>query len=174
MARPDLSKVPAWYHRYIDKVAENDLAEAFTNHTSAFIDFMKNIPVDKRLYRYAEGKWSVQEVFQHVIDGERVFSYRAMCFARKESVPLPSFDENSYAAHSKADSRNWNEMLEEFSALRRSTEILFKSFDQDQLDTVGTASGNPVSVLGIGFIIVGHVAHHLSIIRERYLEAVEA
>ena len=173
MARPDLAKVPAWYHRYIDRVSENNLAEAFSNQTSSFIAFMKNIPADKRLFRYAEGKWSIQEVFQHVIDGERVFSYRAMCFARKESHPLPSFDENSYAANSRADSRNWNEMIEEFSALRKATEILYKSFDDEQLESVGVASGNPVSVLGIGFIIVGHVAHHLAIIRERYLAEVE-
>ena len=88
MARPDLAKVPAWYHRYIDRVSENNLAEAFSNQTSSFIAFMKNIPADKRLYRYAEGKWSIQEVFQHVIDGERVFFIPCHVFCQEGKPPL--------------------------------------------------------------------------------------
>lgn len=173
MSRPDLSRVPAWYHGYIKKVKENNLQEAFHNQTSSFIRFLRELPVEKRSYRYAEDKWTIQEVVQHIIDAERVFTYRALCIARGETNPLPSFDENSYAANSRAGKRNWEETIEEFRAVRQASEILFRSFDNEQLESSGIASGNSIYVLGIGFIVVGHVTHHLDMIRERYLEEAE-
>ncbi|MEO7924888.1 MAG: DinB family protein [Chitinophagaceae bacterium] len=169
MPRPDLSRVPEWYHVYINQVKENDLIKAIQDQSISFLKFLKRIPVEKRNYRYAKGKWTIKEMLQHIIDAERVFSYRALCFARKESAPLPSFDENEYAANSKAAKRDWNEMLEEFKAVRHSTEIMFGSFDKTQLDSTGTASGKPVYVLGIGFILVGHINHHIRVLTERYL-----
>ena len=170
MARPDMNRVPEWYHRYINRVIENDLNEALRNQTPAFLRFLQDLPADKRTYRYAEGKWSIQDVLQHIIDAERVFAYRSLCFARKDPTPLASFDENEYAVQANADTRNWDDMVEEFKALRRSTEIMFKSFNEDQLDSSGIASGKSVYVLGLGFIIAGHLAHHVSVIEERYLQ----
>ena len=169
MPRPDLSKVPDYYHRYINQVPENDLMEALKKQSVSFIQFLESLPAGKRDYRYAEGKWTIKEAVQHMIDTERIFAYRGLCIARKDSTPLPGFEENEYADNSKAGKRNWNEMLEEFKVVRRSTEILFGSFDNDQLETAGTASGKSVYVLGIGFIIAGHVNHHVNVIRERYL-----
>jgi hypothetical protein len=87
----------------------------------------------------------------------------------KDATPLPSFEENDYAANAKADNRNWDDLLEEFNAVRRSTEILFASFDNEQLETAGTASGHSNYVLGIGYILAGHVTHHVNVIKERYL-----
>lgn len=169
MSRPDLSRVPEWYHRYINQVAENDLTVAIQNQTAGFSLFLETLPADKRDFRYAAGKWTIKEVLQHIIDAERVFSYRALCFARKDSTPLPGFDENSYADHSKAATRDWNELVEEFKAVRQSTAILFNSFDAEQLEATGIASGKPVYVLAIGFIVVGHINHHVAVIKERYL-----
>ena len=167
--RPDLTRVPEFYHGYINQVQQNELMPAIKEHTAAFIELFNAIPANKRDYRYAEGKWTIIEVLQHLIDAERVFSYRALCFARKDATPLPSFDENAYADNSKAANRNWEEMMEEFSSLRKSTELLFASFDNDQLDTSGTASGKSNYVLAICYITIGHVTHHLNIIKERYL-----
>ena len=169
MSRPDLSTAPEWFHGYINAVKENDLTEALRNQTALFNTFFESLPVEKREFSYAEGKWSIKEIIQHIIDGERVFTYRALRFARKDETPLPGFDENTYADNAKTDKRKWEDMLEEFNALRRSTEILFNSFDEDQLNATGLASGNPVSVLAIGFIVAGHVNHHISVIKERYL-----
>lgn len=169
MPRPDLSRVPEFYHNYINQVEEDDLMDALQKQTRSFLRFLKEIPKDKRNYRYAEDKWTIKEVLQHIIDAERVFAYRALCIARGEKQGLPGFDENEYADKSKADKRNWNNMLEEFKVVRRSTEILFASFDKEQLDNTGTASSWPVYVLGIGYIIAGHLNHHHNIIRERYL-----
>src|SRR4249919_2219936 len=95
--RPDLSRVPSFYHNYINEVAQDDLLEAFNAGTPAFIQFLENIPLLKREYRYAEGKWTIKEVLQHIIDSERVFAYRALRFARRDTTSLPGFDEKIFA-----------------------------------------------------------------------------
>jgi len=169
MGRPDLSRVPEWYHGYINKVQEDDLSAAFKNQSAGFLKFLEELPDAKLDYRYADGKWTVKEVLQHIIDAERIFAYRALRFARKDNTPLPGFDENEYAKNAIVSNRNWNEMIAEFSALRKSTELMFASFSSDELESTGIASEKQVYVLGIGFIIVGHAAHHRDIIKERYL-----
>lgn len=169
MPRPDLNTTPEYYHHYINQVDGNNFMDAMKKQTPSFIRFLNNIPPAKRNYRYAKGKWTIKEVLQHLIDGERVFAYRGLCFARKDKTSLPSFDENDYADNAKTGKRDWAVMMEELKAVRRSTELLFGSFDKDQLIFVGTANNNPVSVLAIGFILVGHVNHHINVIKERYL-----
>lgn len=143
--------------------------DAMRKQTPSFIRLLSNIPPAKRNYRYAKGKWTIKEVLQHIIDTERVFAYRALCFARKDKTPLPSFDENLYGDNAKATKRDWPVMMAELKAVRISSEFLFSSFDKTQLNTTGTASNNPFTVLAIGFILVGHVNHHIKVIKERYL-----
>jgi hypothetical protein len=169
MPRPDLSRVPEFFHGYISKVKEDDLMSALAKSTSELFILLKSIPAEKQDYRYADGKWTVKEVVQHMIDGERVFTYRALRFARKDDTPLPGFDENLFAQTAKADKRNWNDLVEEFSALRKASEAMFASFDNEQLEAEGVASESPIYVLGIGYIVAGHVNHHCQIIKERYL-----
>lgn len=169
MGRPDLSRVPDWYHGYVNLVSENDLLIALKDQTASIQAFFNKIPSGKHHFRYAEGKWSIKEVLQHIIDAERVFAYRALCFARKEAAALPSFDENEYASNSKADVRDWRDLLAEFKAVRHSTEILFSSFDEEQMQSNGIANGNSVYVAAIGFIVVGHAEHHRKGLEERYL-----
>jgi uncharacterized damage-inducible protein DinB len=167
--RPDLSRVPLFYHNYISHVPQDDLSEAFNVQTPAFIQFIENIPADKYDFRYAEGKWTVKEVLQHIIDAERIFAYRALRFARKDPTLLPGFDENTFAANAKADKRDYNNLLEEFKSVRMSSEYLFASFDDDQLDAAGTSNNHSIYVLAIGFIVVGHSMHHVKVFKERYL-----
>jgi hypothetical protein len=169
MARPDLSRIPEYFHEYIRKVKGDDLAEVFKTQFSEVIPFLENIAPEKTGYRYAEGKWSVKEVLQHIIDGERVFAYRALCIARKDSTAFPGFKENDYAENSAADTRDWKDLVEEFRVVRRSSELLYGSFNNWQLESSGTVNGNSTYVLGIGFIIAGHVSHHINLLKERYL-----
>ena len=169
MPRPDLSRVPEFYHGYISKAKENDLNSALKNTTNELLSLLRSIPPDKHDYRYAEGKWTIKEVVQHLMDAERVFTYRALRFARKDDTPLPGFDENLFAQTAKANKRNWNDMVEEFIALRRSSEAMFASFDNEQLEAEGNASEKSISVLAIGYIVAGHVNHHCQVIKERYL-----
>src|ERR1700742_4903124 len=154
MARPDLKRVPEFYHNYINQVPEDDVMTAFKVQGPALAKFFESIPADKIDHAYAEGKWTIREMVQHIIDAERIFAYRSLRFARKDATPLPGFDENLYAETSKADKRNWNELLEELKAVRKSTELMFAAFDEEQLDAVGVSNNHSNYVLGFGFITI--------------------
>jgi uncharacterized damage-inducible protein DinB len=170
MANVDLSRVPEYFHKYINLAAADDLDTAFEKIQSEIISFLKGIPKKKWNYRYAEGKWSVKEVVQHIIDADRVFAYRALCFARKDQTPLPPFDENVFAANSGAETRTKKELLKELKAVQEASALLFRSFDAEQLEQPGVASGKPTYVKGIGYILVGHTLHHKNVLEERYLK----
>jgi uncharacterized damage-inducible protein DinB len=161
--------VPAFFTTYINAVQEDGLQEALSNNTRRFRKLLKQIPHKKINYAYAEGKWTIKELLQHIVDAERVFVYRALTFARQDPANLPSFDENNWAITAKAPKRKWNDLVEEWKTLRASNELFFNSLDEDQLQHSGTANNNVMSVAGLGFVCAGHVAHHMRIIRERYL-----
>jgi uncharacterized damage-inducible protein DinB len=169
MANVDLSRVPEYYHKYINLAIDEDLQTAFKKHQTDLVSFLKEIPKKKWDFRYAEGKWSIKEVVQHIIDAERVFDYRALCFARKDQTSLPSFDENIFADNSKADERTKKDLLKELKTVQESSAQMFESFDEEQLEQPGVASGKPTYVKGIAYIVVGHALHHKKILKERYL-----
>jgi uncharacterized damage-inducible protein DinB len=168
MKRPDLTTVPSFYHKYIQLVPGDDLIRLLKESETKTATFLAAIPEERWAYRYAAGKWSIKELVQHVIDSERIFAYRAVCFSRGESASLPGFDENTYAAASEADRRNKQSLLDELLAVQAATTLLFQSFSETQLDRTGIANNNPVSVLAIGFITVGHTLHHIKILQEKY------
>jgi uncharacterized damage-inducible protein DinB len=169
MPKPDLSRIPQYYHNYINQVQGDNIPSIFTQHQQEPLAFLNTIPNEKWDYAYAEGKWTIKELVQHIIDSERIFCYRALCFARKDKTSLPGFDENTYAQYSKANNRTKEDLLAELSIVQKGAATLFASFDEEQLNATGTANGKPIYVLGIGFIIVGHTLHHLNILKERYL-----
>ena len=160
---------PPRFDQYITLVEDHDLSTAITQQTSQAEKLLNSISEEQSHSRYAEGKWTIKEVVQHIIDAERVFTYRALAFARKDSNILPSFDEKSYAAHSGANRRSWKELTEEFLAVRKSTRLLFNSFSAEDLCSTGRASDYETSVAAMAFITLGHAAHHINLIRERYL-----
>lgn len=160
----------AFYAPYIALVNnEWNLVEELEVSVHNFIHFVREIPMDKYDYRYAEGKWTIKEIIQHLIDAERVFAYRALRFARRDTTELPGFDENSYAANVDANWRGLQDLLTEMALVRQCTITLFKSFTADDLIQHGIASGKSVSVRALGFIIIGHQNHHMKIFKERYL-----
>lgn len=159
-----------FYQNYIKLAPGDNVLDAMQRNTRNFRKLLKRIPRKKIDKAYEDGKWTIKELLQHIIDAERVFAYRAITFARKDSTALPSFDENTWAANSMAAQRNWKEMIEEFKSLRSATEMMFGSFEDSQLRAIGTASNKEINVLALGFIISGHVEHHINIIRERYLK----
>lgn len=171
MSRPSVNTYPTHFEPYVKLVPEEDLKIALKNQSSEAENFLKTISEEQSFHRYAEGKWSLKEVLQHIIDAERVFTYRALAFAREDKSNLPSFDENGYAANSRANERNWQELLSEFSANRASSEMMFNSFSEEILDNSGISNNHPVTVRALGYITVGHLKHHLNIIKERYLTA---
>ncbi|TRW25733.1 DinB family protein [Flavobacterium zepuense] len=145
------------------------LVEELEVSVHAFIKFVQEIPMDKYDYRYAKGKWTIKDIIQHIIDTERIFSYRALRFARNDNTPLPGYEENAYGAIANGHERKLQELLTELTIVRQGTIMLFKSFDEDALLRTGTASGYTVSVRALGFIIIGHQNHHIKIFKERYL-----
>jgi hypothetical protein len=161
--------VAGFYRPYLELVKEDTLNKALSRNTRQFRKFLKKIPRKKIDYAYAEGKWTIREMLQHIIDSERVFAYRALRFCRLDPTPLPGFEEKNWAAHSGATNRRWDDLLEEFKSQRRSTEHLFHSFSEDQLRFIGEANENPLNAFTVGFLIPGHVAHHMRILKERYL-----
>lgn len=169
MSRPDISKIPSFYHNYVNLVKNENLNEAFNEHVVELISMLSPLSAEKWDYRYAEKKWSVKELVQHIIDAERIFNYRALCFARGDKSELPGFDENLYADNSHADKRKKQDFIDELAVVQRSSMFLFTSFSEEQLQAEGIANKNSISVLAIGYITVGHAKHHANILKERYL-----
>lgn len=155
---------------YLSEAGNDDLQTTLHMQAKKAKQLFQDITEEKSLYKYAEGKWTIKQLLQHIIDTERVFGYRALAFARKDKNTLPSFDENEYAENSNANARDWKGLIYEFSVVRQSTEYLFNSFSEEALQQIGKASSYTVNVSSLGFVIAGHLNHHLKIIQEKYLD----
>ncbi|MSP84220.1 MAG: DinB family protein [Flavobacteriaceae bacterium] len=158
-----------FYKSYIQVLENVELIEELEICLHEFIKFVQNIPMDKFDYRYEVGKWTIKEIIQHLIDSERVFSYRALRISRNDKTHLPGFNENDYVSNSNGNDRNLQNLLTELAVVRQATLSLFNSFSQEQLTKIGIASNNEVSVRAIGFIIIGHQKHHQKVFTEMYL-----
>ena len=154
---------------YINALDDVDLFEELEISLHDFIKFVQNIPMDKFDFRYAEGKWTIKDIIQHIIDAERIFGYRALRISRNDKTPLPRFEENNYVENTNANGRSIQELLTEFSAVRHSNLLLFKSFSEEQLTRLGIASNHTISVRALGFLMIGHLKHHQRVFEERYL-----
>jgi uncharacterized damage-inducible protein DinB len=164
------SEYAAYYGGYIDNVSnEYTLLEELEISVHRLIKFVQNIPMDKFDYRYAEDKWTIKDILQHLIDAERIFAYRALRFSRNDTTPLASFDENSYVVFANANKRSIQDLLTELAVVRQATLSLFKTFSDEELLRIGIASNHPMSVRALGFVIIGHQNHHQRVFEERYL-----
>ena len=169
ITKPGPDEDPEWFAAEIELVHYSDLLGGLEDSFQHTIAFLRALPEEKLLHRYQPDKWTIREMWQHVIDVERVLSYRAMRFARRDSTVLHGFDQNAYAVASKANERDWQDMLQEYSAVRISSMLLFRSFDPEMFMLRGTAGRSQVTVRAVGFLILGHETHHVKSIRERYL-----
>ena len=169
MKNLDRKEYSDYFQYYINLNPTDDLIEGLENQLEITQNFFKNLPTEKLEYRYEVGKWTPKDILQHLIDTERVFSYRALRFARFDETALPGYEENHYAAHANANSRSMDDLLNEHKLVRFSTISLFKTFSEDMLKSIGTASNANNSVRSIGYVIAGHEIHHINIIQERYL-----
>jgi len=170
MVSTDLSpkEYHSYYSSYIDILGTTPLEEALHEGLSDLSKVVAVLSEDKLTYAYAADKWTIAEVLVHVIDAERVFQYRALRFARNDKADLVGFEQDEYVPESRANQRTKAEIFSEFEAVRASTISLFKSFDVEQMARVGVANASPMSVRALGFVICGHLAHHLRVLRERY------
>ena len=166
--RPRPDEYAGYYGSYIAAV-EEPLLPTLEREAGKWRALLAAVPPDKEGYRYAPGKWSIREVVGHVIDAERMFSVRAMAFARGDRSHYPSFDENAYAAASEADRRTLSDLSEELVAVRRATVLLLRGLPLEAWGRRGLASGNEFTVRSLAWIIAGHSRHHRKVVMERYL-----
>ena len=169
MTRADLKTVPDFHKRYVEHVKDYDVLEALRISSEETIELVKAIPESKGEYRYAPGKWSIKELLCHMMDVERILSYRALRFARNDKTSLPGFEENDYAPEANAQGRNIKNIANEMHRLRLTTIDLFMNFTPAMLERKGLANNLELSVINLGYIISGHESHHRQILKERYL-----
>jgi hypothetical protein len=170
MTTIDINTVPSFYQGYVKTVQTLDVMEALTVTKSEISHRLETLPVEKLDFSYAVGKWTASELLCHVIDAERIFTYRALCFSRNDKTNLPGFDENAYVPNSNARSRSLLSIRSELENLRLSTMDFFASLSADMLSRTGVANNTEISVLTLGYVIAGHSRHHLNILNERYLK----
>lgn len=155
---------------YIDLLPDDGLVlKHLKDNAKTTQAFMRSLPQEKLIQRYAEGKWTIKEVLVHIIDDERIYAYRALRFARNDATALPGFEQDDYARYSGAQDRNLGEILKEFAAVRNATIALFNGLDEKALSRGGVANENFVTVCALIYHIAGHEMHHVNIIKERYL-----
>jgi len=169
MGLPQRTEAAAFYFTYIDRITGNDILEIMGVQLDDTAAFLAGISEERSLYRYAPDKWSIRQVIGHVNDTERVFAFRALWFARGFSDPLPSFDQNIASKTARADDHPLASYSEEFRNIREATLSLFRNLPAEAWTRTGVASGNSVTVNALAYMIAGHLAHHMAILRERYL-----
>lgn len=168
--RPLSSEYPVYYEQYISKVQGTDLLQSMQTTHRETQSFIGSLTEEQLLYRYAEGKWSIKEIVGHLIDAERIFAYRMLRFARKDTTDLPGFEENDYVLASNAGTRSIHDLLAEFTIVRAGTLALINSFTDEMFEASGTANGKSITVRSLCYIACGHEIHHLEIIKERYVK----
>ena len=160
--------MPRFFDRYIHLVDNIPLLEALEKYgpEEIFSERGRYEALGERVY--APGKWTVKDILQHCIDTERIMAYRALRFARNDSTALPGFDENLFADNTRAGARTLEDLMEEFSLIRKANIYQFRNFSSDMLQRSGISNETEISALALGFVIVGHAMHHQAILEQRY------
>lgn len=170
MQKPLRGECREYFHRYIDLVPDNDFVTTLQNNTIEVTSFFAQLPANKQHYRYAEDKWTPKEILLHIMDTERIFTYRALAAIRgDDKSALPGYDENSYAANADANSRSMDDLLKEFNAIRTASQKLFEHVTDEQSTQTALVADVPTTTRALAYVIIGHTLHHMQVIRERYL-----
>jgi uncharacterized damage-inducible protein DinB len=165
---PQVGEYSFFFQTYLNALGNQNPIEVLTRQRKKTIEIFKNLTPEQANYRYAVGKWSVKEVFGHVIDTERIMSYRALCMARGEAQSLPGFDENTYVQAADFDARSMSSLIMEYDLLRRANIALYKSLNDKALQTTGSANGAPTTARALVCITAGHELHHIGVLKARY------
>jgi hypothetical protein len=169
IARPAPSEYAPYFATYIDKVPDGDVLALLRKQVEETRKALGGLSEKDATFRYAPGKWSIKQIVAHVSDTERIFGYRALCFARAEKQSLPGFDENEYVAAARFDDHALGDLLDELGAVRAASLAFFGGLNAEELMRTGTANQKQYTVRSVAFILAGHERHHLGVIKERYL-----
>jgi len=169
MHKPDPGEYPPYFHQYIKRVPEGDISVFLEEQLTSTVHFLNSFSEEVAMYRYAPDKWCIKEVIGHVIDTERIFAYRALCFARNDKTHLPGFDQDNYVKESTFSIRSMIEIIDEYQTVRQASISLFRSLDTAALNRTGQASDYSISVRSIPYIVAGHELHHRATVETLYL-----
>ena len=169
LMKPTSDEYAPYYEKYIALLPEGDIVTTLEEQLNSTLALLRGLDESQGVRRYAPDKWSVKEVIGHIIDGERVFAYRALRFARNDQTPLPGYEQDDYVRSATFDERTLADLADEFEHLRRSNIQLFRSLDESAWSRRGTANDFEVTVRALAHIIAGHEAHHVGVLQMRYL-----
>lgn len=169
MQRPEKNEYFHYYETYVSLVDETDIVAAFESQSDELSELFDSISEEKSAFAYAEGKWSIKELVGHLIDGERMFGYRALRISRGDETPIEGFEQDGYVENAPFNDYRFSDLAEELLFVRKASILFFKHLKETDWTRMGTASGNPVSVRALAYIMVGHIRHHTNILRDRYL-----
>jgi len=169
MNRPEKTEYNEYYDRYVSLVDETEIVSAFENQLSEMSELFNSISEEKSATSYAEGKWTIKDVIGHLVDGERIFGYRALRISRGDETPIEGFEQDGYVENASFNDYKFSDLVDEFNLVRRASILFFKHLKETDWTRTGTASDSPVSVRALAYTMVGHVRHHANILRERYL-----
>jgi SAM-dependent methyltransferase len=165
---PSPDEYEPYYESYLVLLPEGDILDILEAQLRETLALLRGLGDAQAAFAYAPGKWSIKEVIGHIIDTERIFAYRGLCFARGDSTPLPGFEQDDYVLGAEFNSRPTESLAGEFEHLRHSNIFLFSTWSEAVQMRRGMANGKAVTARAIPFILAGHERHHLNILRERY------
>ena len=165
-----MTEFQKYIHNYLGLIPSSDWIQEMKNSGDETLELYKNLSEEQSYFAYAEGKWSLKILLQHLIDAEKIFNYRALRFSRNDQTELPAWDEVQYGANNNTADYTLVELIEEFKLIRKISFLFFKNLNSEILQKTGVANKNEISVELLGKLIVGHNIHHLNIIKERYLK----
>lgn len=171
MFKPEAAEFNPYYGTYLDLVPEADIREAFAAQPAELRAALKDLPEGRGTFAYDEGKWTIKEVISHLTDCERIFAYRMHRISRGDTTPIEGFDQENpgYTTFSHANERTFANLFDEFDLVRQANCLMLNNMDEADLKRMGTANDSPISVRALAGVMIGHVRHHLNILKERYL-----
>ena len=167
--KPKPDEYAPYFQNYIDSASEENIVKSLEDQLCESVSYFDNLNESEFDYRYAPGKWSIKEVIVHVLDTERIFNYRALRFSRKDTTPLPGFEQDEYIKNTDWKYYPIKSIIEEYELVRKHSIVLFNNMTEEMLNQSGMANGMSLSVRAIPFIIAGHERHHLNVIKSKYL-----
>jgi len=170
IAKPQEGEFPPYADMYIRLMPDDGLLlKHLRDNFIAMKQLILSLPEEKLNYSYAQNKWTIKEILVHIIDDERIYAYRALCFARNDKTELPGFEQDNYALHSRANERSLENILEEYEAVRNATIALLNGLPEDSFLRMGIANNNKATVRALAYHLAGHELHHINLIKEKYL-----
>ncbi|HYJ45426.1 MAG TPA: DinB family protein [Pyrinomonadaceae bacterium] len=167
--RPQTTDYLPYYERYVSLVPEGSILDTLAGQLDSTLALLRSVSEERALYRYAPDKWSIKELVGHVIDGERIFAYRALRFSRNDQTHLPGFEQDDYIRNASFDQCKLSDLVDEFEHVRRGNLLMFRQLTDAAWERRGVASEAEVSVRALAFIMAGHELHHMNVLKNKYL-----